>query len=249
MNEAMRPRDSFGIPLGEITIPPHFSARSSAEILAGPDPGWPRAKAPLAAPRRGGLVGHLRTPSLPGPRDLRPEPDHLGLPPVERGGVAPHGPAGRSPRSPAPRLGQRLATGTGTGHICDQAAPPFRSTAWSSGRMRRLLLQLWEVDRCRYDSGIGKLSLPKSSAEGSARCDSPRSLRAGSMSGAATSSVNTPLNPGHHLLMCRAEASQIRTAPRSGLGPVDSSSAGYHHPDETAGTTPEAGPHAGGRGG
>jgi hypothetical protein len=33
------------MPLGEITIPPHLARRSSAEILAGPKPGWPSAKA------------------------------------------------------------------------------------------------------------------------------------------------------------------------------------------------------------
>src|SRR5438093_8709006 len=36
-----------------------------------------------------------------------------------------------------------------------KAAPPSRSTGWSSERMRRLSLQVWEVRRCRYNSGIG----------------------------------------------------------------------------------------------
>jgi hypothetical protein len=47
---------------------------------------------PLLDERRG-LVGHLRPPSFPGHEDLRAEPEHLGPPPVERGGVDPHGPA------------------------------------------------------------------------------------------------------------------------------------------------------------
>ena len=37
-----------------------------------------------------------------------------------------------------------------------KAAPPSPSTARSSERMRRLFLQVWEVARCRYNSGIGQ---------------------------------------------------------------------------------------------
>jgi hypothetical protein len=37
-----------------------------------------------------------------------------------------------------------------------KAAPPFRWTARSSERMRRLCLRVWEVGLCRYNSGIGQ---------------------------------------------------------------------------------------------
>src|SRR6266496_4430004 len=39
-----------------------------------------------------------------------------------------------------------------------KAAPPSRSTARSSERMRRLCLGVWEAPQCRYDSGTGHTS-------------------------------------------------------------------------------------------
>ena len=42
-----------------------------------------------------------------------------------------------------------------------KAASPFRSTWWSSRRMRRLPLRVWDVDECPYDSGIGQASGPR----------------------------------------------------------------------------------------
>ena len=60
----------------------------------------------------GGLVGHAGPAALPGAQYLRAEPEGLGSPPVERGGMDPHGPAGR------PHVAQLLGQGE-----CSQPEP------------------------------------------------------------------------------------------------------------------------------
>src|SRR5207249_4710428 len=83
-------------PFAEMTIPPHLSRRSTAEILIGPNPGVAQGEGqdPLLDERRG-LVGHLGAAALSGPQDLRAEPEHLVTPPIEGGWMDPHGSAGR----------------------------------------------------------------------------------------------------------------------------------------------------------
>src|SRR3989442_1515329 len=116
-------------------------------------------RAPLLHERRG-LVGHLGPPTLPGPQDLRAEPEHLSPPPVVRGGVDPHGPAGGPGVAELLGQGQCSQPELVQGIINGQGGPPFRSTGRSSERMGRLLLQVWEVDGRRYISGIGHPKRP-----------------------------------------------------------------------------------------
>jgi hypothetical protein len=107
---------------------------------------------PLLDQRRG-LVGHFRPPAFPGHQDLRPEPEHLGPPPVEREGVDPHSPTRRTDVAELGRQGECSQLNRYRASSWVKAAAPFRSTCWPSARMRRLLRTVRDVHRCRHDLG------------------------------------------------------------------------------------------------
>ncbi len=95
-------------------------------MRAGPNPGWPRAKGhhPLLH-ERGRGVRHPRAPALPRPQDLRAEALELGLPPVVRGVVDPHGPASRSHAPELPGEGEHSQPERVQGIIGGQGGASF----------------------------------------------------------------------------------------------------------------------------
>jgi hypothetical protein len=82
-----------------------------------PEPGVAQGEGhhPLLDERRG-LVGHLRSPALPWPQDLRTEPLELVAPPVERHRGARPSPDRQPGRCRAPGRGRTAVDGTGRGH-------------------------------------------------------------------------------------------------------------------------------------